>query len=596
MAEANFFYLDPTPSADSGVGGQPTTSQPSSSVQQTSNVTTRNDGSNLASRVESLENLTSDIRENWAKKGQDANFNNLDVKDRLTANFGKIGGFDVSSGVLSTNKLIIDSNNENIRSGNYTPGVSGFKISSDLVEAENILARGALKGVTFNVNDVSVVGGELMVANGGNLEIGMTSADDSTMTLKSGNSFAVSDILLIQQATDSGVTSEWLTVTAKSGNVYTVTRDLAGSFTANNNPAWQAGTSVVKQGDTSSPNYGGWLRLIGEGTNAPYYSVFQRLSGTYNDYQEVCRLGNLNGFLDYTTDSYGIGIGDASGYLKYDVTNGFRLAGSLNQLTFIEAGETLTAGNACQLDWINTAGELIPSDDSYTVNLGGFRDTNFGSANNIAVGSTSYGYIKFNLSGLPTAGLLSANLYTFNVTTGGPSVSLELCNASWSEGSITWNNQPTATTNIGSFTSAYNTYTSVDITSTVSSWLSGASNNYGIRLSNGGSDANISSSENATASQRPYLLLVYGNGKVYKCDARNATNVGRFIGFCFTNTTAGNQAPIEISGQTSTQTGMTASSPYYLSDTRGSISTTPGTVSKKIGLALSSTKLLILNS
>jgi len=78
-------------------------------------------------------------------------------------------------------------------------------------------------------------------------------------------------------------------------NPYSVTRDLAGTYSANSNPAWKAGTPVVKQGssDGASAYSGGWLRLIGEGTHAPYYSVFARTGVAYNAYTEVGRLGTL---------------------------------------------------------------------------------------------------------------------------------------------------------------------------------------------------------------------------------------------------------------------------------------------------------------
>lgn len=41
--------------------------------------------------------------------------------------------------------------------------------------------------------------------------------------------------------------------------------------------------------------------------------------------------------------------------------------------------------------------------------------------------------------------------------------------------------------------------------------------------------------------------------------------------------------------------GLTAGAIYYLSNTVGAISTTAGTVTKKIGRALSATTLLIIN-
>lgn len=289
-----------------------------------------NDQSNLASRVETSEKYIQDLKENGARLNTDVTFKNAKVSDRLEANFGKIGGWDINAGVLSTPKLIIDSNNEVIKSANYIPGVSGFKVSQDLVETENIKARGSLQGVTFSYDKISAIGGQLMVANADSLASDMTVADNSTLTTKGDTTFAVNDILVMRGIATSGIQEEWFRITnIDSAPTYIVTRDLAATYAANSNPAFKAGTPVVKQGSSNGTDTysGGWLRLIGEGTNSPYYSVYQRTGVSYNAFAEVSRFGNLNGFLDYSTDLYGISIGDSTANLCYDISNGFRLRG-----------------------------------------------------------------------------------------------------------------------------------------------------------------------------------------------------------------------------------------------------------------------------
>jgi len=49
----------------------------------------------------------------------------------------------------------------------------------------------------------------------------------------------------------------------------------------------------------------------------------------FNGATEIGRFGNLNGFLDYTTDIYGMAMGDADQYMTYDQTNGLRVYGAL---------------------------------------------------------------------------------------------------------------------------------------------------------------------------------------------------------------------------------------------------------------------------
>ena len=245
----------------------------------------------------------------------------------VTAADGEIGGWAIGPTTLSSANIIIDSNNQNIRSSDYVAGISGFLISKDLVEAENIKARGSLHGVSFQYDVVSAVGGQLMVSNSDTLNADMTALDASTLTTSANTALAVNDILLVRAVTGAGVQEEWMRVTnIASAPIYSVTRDLAGVYASNNNPAWPKGTTIVQQGksDGVSTYSGGWLRLIGQGTNSPYYSVFQRNGVTYNSYSEVARFGNLNGIGGFVADTFGVFVGNAStgNYMQYDTASG----------------------------------------------------------------------------------------------------------------------------------------------------------------------------------------------------------------------------------------------------------------------------------
>lgn len=237
---------------------------------------------------------------------------------------------------------------EGFDSNDYQAGVSGFRVSSPLIEAENLLSRGTMRGSTFAYDMISAIGGQLMIANAGALSEDMTALDSSKLTIRSDTTFAVNDMLVMRNVASSSVQEEWLRVTDVSGAPeYVVTRDLAGIYSANSNPEWKAGTPVVKQGssDGASTYSGGWLKLLGEGTNSPYYAVFVRTGVAYNAYSEVARFGNLNGFLDYVSNLYGIAIGDSSAYLKYDPTNGMRISGNINTIKGYTANESITAGD-----------------------------------------------------------------------------------------------------------------------------------------------------------------------------------------------------------------------------------------------------------
>jgi hypothetical protein len=402
----------------------------------------------------------------------------------------------VRLGPTSGNYITLDGANLRIRSSNYSAGVAGFTIEPNLLEAENILARGSLRGATFTYDVVSAVGGQLMVANADILASDMTALDSSTMTIRGDVTFATNNIVIIRAVTESGIQEEWMrvydganqlvdsysesnqntTVTISAGlttkmvgqsftsngytlssckfylrknnsptgsvyaklyshsgtfgstgvpltllatsdavdistlstsfalvtftfsgaekyamvngtnyfivfdasaagdatnsvsvgvdttspthggnranytsswasvstsdacfyvygdrpalsaNSYYVIRDLASSFAADNNPAWKAGTPVTVQGtsDGVSAYSGGWLRLLGEGTNSPHYSVFSRTGTSYNSYSERVRLGNLNGIGGQTSNVFGIFAGNFSAgkYLMYDDSSG----------------------------------------------------------------------------------------------------------------------------------------------------------------------------------------------------------------------------------------------------------------------------------
>lgn len=274
------------------------------------------------------------------------------ISGSITATSGTFGGWVLHASTLSSGAVEADSNvlidsanslirlgptsgvyitldgaNQRLRSSDYVAGASGFSISSALFETMNIVARGILKGATFAYDVISAVGGQLIISNADTLDADMTALDSSTLTTKGITTWAVNDIILIRAVATSGVQEEYMRITAiGSAPTYSVTRDLAASFAANSNPAWKKGTTVVRQGssDGGATYSGGFLRLLGEGTNAPFYSVFARTGVAYNAVSERVRLGNLNGIGGKSADCFGIFIGDTStdNYLIYDDVSG----------------------------------------------------------------------------------------------------------------------------------------------------------------------------------------------------------------------------------------------------------------------------------
>jgi len=86
------------------------------------------------------------------------------------------------------------------------------------------------------------------------------------------------------------------------------------------------------------------------------------------------------------------------------------------------------------------------------------------------------------------------------------------------------------------------------------------------------------------------------SGRVYKSNATiTSDKANNFIGFANETITAGNNIIINLDGIDSNQSSLTIGSTYYLQNTAGTIGVSAGTISKKVGMALSATSLLIKN-
>ena len=282
------------------------------------------------------------------------------VKGTITATLGEIGGWTIGASTLTATSITLDSGNQRIavgastpilidgankriRSDNYVSGYagSGFNLDEDLLEVGNIACRGLIRTAVFQKDVISSVGGNFMVIDSDMLDADMTALDASTLTTKATTTFSVGDILRIKDGTDD----EWLEVTAVNGAVYTVTRDKNSDYAADTNPVWKKGATVVNYGQSGD----GGIFMTASESSAPYLSVFTHAGSPWTDLVTRLRIGNLNGYLGYSSDLYGIGIGDSSSYLTYDPTNGMTLAGTyrtLNGNLFLGtgAGEAITDG------------------------------------------------------------------------------------------------------------------------------------------------------------------------------------------------------------------------------------------------------------
>lgn len=83
------------------------------------------------------------------------------------------------------------------------------------------------------------------------------------------------------------------------------------------------------------------------------------------------------------------------------------------------------------------------------------------------------------------------------------------------------------------------------------------------------------------------------DGEYYACDGNdNAKN--EYVGFAITNGTDGNPIIVQFSGIVGGFSSLTAGALYYVSDTAGVLATTPGTNYILVGVAISTTQILII--
>ena len=159
--------------------------------------------------------------------------------------------------------------------------------------------------------------------------------------------------------------------------------------------------------------------------------------------------------------------------------------------------------------------QVVLTDDAFTWSQ--TPKTNYGNQIALVVCSGSNSYLKFSFASLPS-GLNGTNisgasvvLYADAVLNSG-TMDVYAINSSWSEGSITYNNAPALGNKLLSAVSVTKTgYLSLNLTSTVQTWLNGTLANNGIALvpSSGSQiSASFDSKENILTGHTGELSLV----------------------------------------------------------------------------------------
>lgn len=311
-------------------------------------------------------------------------YDNKQILDLNTDSPSRIGGWTIGENRLSGGNIYINSDGS-IRTADYVSGLNGWSVSGyGNADFNDVSIRGTLKSVNFEKDTVSTVGGQLMVNASAELQTFERTTLDSqilqgedwlelltednqnlfleqsgqtvyyTITVDDASAINVKDILRIRNA--DTVADLWLVVQSKNDNT------LVCSMLYGSAMDLQSGMTVVNYGKAGT----GGILLDG---NAPKMDMFTHNGTPWQSIDNHLRIGNLNGFLDYTANQYGIAIGNSNAYLKYDPVNSLRIKGNIESTYLTANAENVILGTSAN-PWmlINSAGATFSGNIKITDN------------------------------------------------------------------------------------------------------------------------------------------------------------------------------------------------------------------------------------
>jgi hypothetical protein len=246
-----------------------------------------------------------------------------------------------------------------------------------------------MEAILFAKNTISIVGGWMYIAKAeGSLGADVNNSQttiDFGQTMTNGNFVVFRSSLQVEYMTVGSITT---------GTTYNVTRNVDGSG-AN---TWPAGSVYVVLG----ANGDGRIEL--NSTDTPRISMVKQ-GATYGAQTEYVRIGDLNGMPTYTTEKWGIFIGDATNYLKYDMTsNTLTIAGNGTGLTAINGGNIQTGTVVASKINVDGTITLTGSGKLVAGTIGGIR-TELSASGLVGYSATSTEEVKIDSStGKLTAG------------------------------------------------------------------------------------------------------------------------------------------------------------------------------------------------
>jgi len=253
----------------------------------------------------------------------------------LTATSATIGGWTVDSTTIKKTGIILDSNadtiyvgaaepriiidgaNKYLQSSTYTSGVAGFSINGATGDAEfnNCNIRGELRSSVFKYSEITATAGTFGVFKSAStlyldatiVTIGSNTYLNVKNTDAGASLFAVNDKVRIKHWNGSDMLDVWLTVININTVYSTHTKYLCTIESGSENWIAPAGTAVVDYG----PSGTGFITQSADGAigSSPNLTMATHAGSPWTTITPLLRIGNLNGYLGYATNTYGLGIG-----------------------------------------------------------------------------------------------------------------------------------------------------------------------------------------------------------------------------------------------------------------------------------------------
>lgn len=246
------------------------------------------------------------------------------------------------------------------------------------------------------------------------------------------------------------------------------------------------------------------------------------------------------------------------------------------------AGETVATGtivyfDTTQKEWMKADADITASSTNVQLGIAQGAGTN---GNNIANGVLTKGYDTTQTS------MTAGNTIYLSNTTGATSTSAGTYSVILGQArtATVLYFDPIYANSAGlGFDNTFSGQNTFSATNTFSSGVTGSIES---------PDKMFTASSTFTGASTPQAVHFSTSSTAYLADG-NDTDRMRFGGFAITSVSAGANVKVRTSGIVTGFTGLTAGEEYYLSDTAGEISTTTGTYEVFVGVAVSSTELLI---